>query len=718
MTRTDPWTDRIAQSQEPAERRALLAEVAGWRARHLGDIPATRAATLAISKLHRLLGDEESAVREARSLVSLCHSSPVASEAEYEAAREWLAQLGERAPRLPGAPGSRRGGRDAGREGGRENRRERPAPAQGEPKGAADGEARGARDEALALAELGDHAGALRALRGRRGASVDLLRTWIQLARALATADAGRREADLRDLEQRLRRRVRGEAADAEPRPEPARERAPVEADEAPETADDPLSKLLGRPAPRRRERRNELIERFAEEHPERVDELAAAALEHHVLTAGPRTPVPWLASVVGRALAADGPRTAATLERMGREGVFAVTAYQEEPFGRLVRLMRAAHAEGLATGALRRGVLARAEPQDRKLWTLRVGSGEGERMLVIAPTAAEPYPEGMAARLAQRLTHLCPRLVLLAPGPGNAGLREAAGALGLRVLGADPGDEELLAALADAPVVEAALEPRESAEPGAEERRAPESGPRPAEQLADALSRDASIEELAPLLERFGRRFRAVQAAERALGPRPDDDRVANLLAALHAVAPEGEALPEAVTLAVRAAASGGARSRAALVEEPLAHRFGGPGIDVVIDLARVALDEGWELYRVLRGPTRREREAHPVLETLGPPLQGVWRLLLRRGEARGEIWYVAHLPIEGRAALPQMLLEEGRRVVVLPIDADLLAWYGTLRAPEAIGWTGSETEALRTELASWTAPGLPNAEAEASLG
>src|SRR5690606_24120136 len=103
MTRLDQWSDRIAQSQDPAERRALLAEVAGWRARHLGDIPATRAATLAISKLHRLLGDEEAAVREARSLVSLCHSSPVASEAEYEAAREWLAQLGERAPRLPGA---------------------------------------------------------------------------------------------------------------------------------------------------------------------------------------------------------------------------------------------------------------------------------------------------------------------------------------------------------------------------------------------------------------------------------------------------------------------------------------------------------------------------------------------------------------------------------------------------------------------------------------
>src|SRR5690606_17757936 len=160
-----------------------------------------------------------------------------------------------------------------------------------------------------------------------------------------------------------------------------------------------------------------ELVERFAEEHPERVDELAAAALEHHVLTAGPRTPAPWLASVVGRALSADGPATRATLDRMGQEGVFAVTAYQEEPFGVLVRVQRAARAQGLPTGALRRGVLARAEPQDRKMWTLRIGDGDAERMLVVAPTSDEPYPEGMAARLAQRLTHLCPRLVLLAPG-------------------------------------------------------------------------------------------------------------------------------------------------------------------------------------------------------------------------------------------------------------------------------------------------------------
>lgn len=703
MTRMDQWSDRIAQSHEPADRRALLAEVAGWRARHLGDIPATRAATLAISRLHRLLGDEEAAVREARSLVSLCHSTPVASEAEYEAAREWLAQLGERAPRLPGAPGKQ--GRDKGRA--------KAAAAE------ATAEGRSIREEVISRVERGDYTGALKASANRRGASAELMRAWVQLTRALSTDDPERRESDLRDLEQRLRRRVGAAEAEA-PAPVPApTPEAPAPA--APEPIpDDPLSRLLGRAVPRRRERRTEIIERFAEEHPERVDELAAAALEHHVQTSGPRTPAPWLATVVGRALAADGARTRATLERMQADGVFAVTAYQEEPFGRLVALQQEAGQQGWTLGPMRRGVLARAEPRERKLWTLRLGREDGERMLVVAPDTDEAYPEGMGARLAQRLTHLCPRIVLLAPGAGNAGLREAASALGLRVFSTDPGGDALLQALAEAPTVEGVPEARETAEPAPapSEPARPDEGPRPAEALAEALARDADASELAPILERFGRRFRAVQAAERVLGARPDDDRAASVLHALHASAAPSEAIPEALTLAVRAAAAGGERSRAALVESPMSQRFGGPGVDVVVDLARVVMEEGWELHRVLRGPTRREREAHPVLDTLSGPLQGLWRLLVRRGDLRGEVWYVAHLPIEGRAALPQLLLDDVRRAIVLPIDPDLLAWYETLNAPEAIGWTGDEGEALRTELASWSAPGPSDAEASASLG
>src|SRR5690606_1447103 len=148
---------------------------------------------------------------------------------------------------------------------------------------------------------------------------------------------------------------------------------------------DDPLSKLLGRAAPRRRERRNELVERFAEHHPDRLDELAAAALEHHAPPSGPRTPAPWLASVDVRALPADGPLTGAARRLMRGAGVFAVTAYDEEPFALHVRVQRAAPAQGWTPGAMRRGVLARAEPQECKMWTLRLGRDGDERMLVVA---------------------------------------------------------------------------------------------------------------------------------------------------------------------------------------------------------------------------------------------------------------------------------------------------------------------------------------------
>ena len=80
-------------------------------------------------------------------------------------------------------------------------------------------------------------------------------------------------------------------------------------------------------------------------------------------------------------------------------------------------------------------------------------------------------------------------------------------------------------------------------------------------------------------------------------------------------------------------------------------------------------------------------------MLDAVGEHLSGLWRLLVSQGDRKGEVWFVGGLPIEGRAGLPQLLLEERPRAVVLPVaDSELLGWYGTLRAPEAIGWTGSE--------------------------
>jgi hypothetical protein len=38
--------------------------------------------------------------------------------------------------------------------------------------------------------------------------------------------------------------------------------------------------------------------------------------------------------------------------------------------------------------------------------------------------------------------------------------------------------------------------------------------------------------------------------------------------------------------------------------------------------------------------------------------------------------------------------------RVVVLPIDLELLGWYSRIGGPPAIGWTGGEADAVRAAL------------------
>jgi hypothetical protein len=134
------------------------------------------------------------------------------------------------------------------------------------------------------------------------------------------------------------------------------------------------------------------------------------------------------------------------------------------------------------------------------------------------------------------------------------------------------------------------------------------------------------------------------------------------------------------------------------------------------VIDLARVLMDAGWELHRVLRGPTRRECTSHPVLETLAPSMSGLWRLLIRKDDRKGEVWYLADLPAEGRAGVPQLLLEDWQRVVVVPLEPDLLAWWRTLGSADALGWTGAEGEALVGAVEQFVARAEPREEEDGS--
>jgi hypothetical protein len=363
-----------------------------------------------------------------------------------------------------------------------------------------------------------------------------------------------------------------------------------------------------------------------------------------------------------------------------------AVLAYDEAPFQRVVPLVSAARAAGWTITSLRRGVLSRGEPADRKVWTLRIQRADGpESMLAFAPEAGEPYAEGKAEELADRMRSLCPRTQLVASGDGNAALRAAIEALGLPAFVDDPGDEALLAAVAELTTVEA---PDEPAQPTAPDRL-----------VALLTEGEPTGESLAAILGEFRRPTKAFRVAERV---EPSDAAAAALLQAMPQVVDPEESLAEGVTLAVRVAAAGGAATRAVLTG-PLAERYGGPALGPVAELAEALVQDDWQVFRVLRGPTRRERQNHPVLETLAGDMRGLWRLLLRRGDVRGEVWYVHELAPEGRAGVPQLLLEDRQRVVVLPVDPDLLAWYRELCGPAPIGWTGDEAASLREACATW---------------
>ncbi|MBT3219613.1 MAG: hypothetical protein HN348_11025, partial [Proteobacteria bacterium] len=78
------WADRIAATDDEQSRRELLAELGAWRAARLTDIPALRDAAFAMSRIYALMGSHQDAVREARALLSLCHTVPPASEEEID----------------------------------------------------------------------------------------------------------------------------------------------------------------------------------------------------------------------------------------------------------------------------------------------------------------------------------------------------------------------------------------------------------------------------------------------------------------------------------------------------------------------------------------------------------------------------------------------------------------------------------------------------------
>ncbi len=670
----ETWADRVATVNEPESQRALMAEIAVWRARRLTDVPATRQGTWAIAKLHQQLGDTEQAAKEARQLLSLCQTPPLATKDEVSEARRLLTQLGEKAPKLPQMERAAKPARK-----GRERERE-PAPGR-------DG------DDALVSARKEAALGHTRKVRklvaDRRGGVWTALRAWSALTDGLAGDEAALRAAA-------------AEALDELARLAGIRSQEPVPEEKGGDVAEGPLAELLGRPVPTKRRAALTMAEAFLKDHPERLDELADRMLEHHVTTSGPQGSASWLTGLVAQALVAGGEATRARVQALQASGARGVALFDAWPFHRAVRLGSAAAVAGWIVDGLREGVLSRGEPADRKVWTLRVSDDKGQRMLAIAPHASEPWPGSLAGDLAKRLAQLAPSAVLLATGVGNAGLRDAAAAEGLVALGEDADDAALLEQLGGRdPVAARERAPRRADEaPSAEQPK----GPSAPEQLTALLTSGEPLDPaaLVEVLKGFRRPSSALRVAERVEAPMT----VATaLLQAVHEASDDDRVLPEGTTLGIRAAAAGVAEARAMLVDGPTARRFGGDGVGDVADLGKVLVDDGWELFRVLRGTTRREKERAPVLDTLGEALDGLWRLLVRKGDVKGEVWYLGSLSPEGRAGVPQLLLEEHNRAVVLPVEPELLAWYGELGGPEAIGWTGDDAAALTQAVAGWSA-------------
>jgi len=667
------WTERIIAAEDERSRRELLAEIGQWRAAHLTDIPALREAAYAMSRLYAVLGDHQGATREAKSLLSLCQTPPLAMEEELAAAQAYLRSLG-----ASGVVASTRQRRRSDR---KAEPKERPGPTEEAP----------ARTQAMEAALEGRWGDALAALKGRKGPRLDLVRAWISLARALEQEDPTLRERELRDLESRLRAKVAGKSEVAE---------KPVQAppaDAAAPREDHPLVALLGAPVPRKWKPRLALIERFLEEHPERIDELAALALDHHVAVLGLREPAPWLVGIVGKAMAsADASRTRNALEHLTRAGAYAVTAYGEPPFAVLVDLLRAAAGRAWSAVALRRGVSSRGEPRDRKLWTLRYTEGGVERLVVVGAATDEPYPEGMAERLAERIPHLCSRAVLVAPGSGNAGLRKAASDLGLQAL-EDVASPAILAALDAAVEVGTPQEP-----PRPEPVRPPEDA---LVTLRDVLlggeaPAEASLAGVLSSMRRVHPAFAVARVALEEIAEEERESRAVTFLRAADQVAPERARLPEGITLAVRLAASDATSgaARELLTTQPTAARYGGPGVEVVVEIARLVHQGGWSLRRVLRGPTARERRTDPVLAALTEVDEGLWRLHVTRDDAQAEVWFLTDLAPEGRASAARLLASEGQRVVVLADDPELVQWYQGLGGPPGV----VGVEALRGSLPS----------------
>lgn len=665
------WQEALTKADNDAARHALVTEVSQWRAAHLIDVVGQRESAYALAKLYQGLGDGAAALREAQGLLSLCRTPPMCGDAELDVATTLVGSLGGKVP-------SRKSLRPTPR-----TRANPPAKSAGPRSGTP-------VERAMALGRDGDYSAAFRLLKGKGGPQVFAARMWLDLTRAMAEPQEQREKrlrAVINRLEQGLPRAARPAAAatPARPAPEPKGR----------------LGALLGRGLPTRRPAMLRVVHRFIDDNPGRADAVAAAALLDHFEDNGAEAPAPWLAGLVGRAT--GGSETAAALTTLADGGSVAVQIYQEPPFEALVDQWKLASKAGYRFVDLRRGVM-RGEPDDRRLWTLRLATDAGEGLIALGPDRADAYDEAMAVEIAKRLTSLAPKPVLVAAGDGNAGLRAAAAALDVAVVD----QSQALGAVGDR-LVPRAPDRREKAADAKHDKRPVEPSPpakasRPT--LAEYVGRvralltgdgEVTVDALEPLVAPI-KRIRDVLDLGDELLSNDAAERLEALVVAIHRTAPPHVRLLQATTLLLRGAAKPGQESLADLLTTgETAGRLGGAGVERVISAATALQHAGYHLDRVLRGATRRERREHPAIEVLADHLDGLWRLVVTKDGVRGEVWVAETLPPEGQAGLPQLALRPGNRVALVG-DELAPAWS------EVGGPTVVALESLVEQVQGWT--------------
>lgn len=647
------WNIRLTEAADEISRRKLIGELGVWRAAHLADIPAMRSAAFLMSRLYQLVGDHQSAVNEAGSLYSLCQTAPVATGEEFKKARAQLQSLGL----------------VVAERGGLVERKKAPS--------------RDPAEELRRLIAKGDSAGAMKLLKGRKGPKASLYRLWIELNRALKMENEGDALADVRRVHGLLGRRLDlgGEARSKAT----SKTENNAYSEKRSDAEQDPLARFMGlKSLPRKRDPKTRLIERFINEHPERLDDLVSVALTSHVELEGLKRTAPWLAGLVARALvSAPQGETRRCVDRLLSQGAYAVTAYEEAGAKRGIALLGQALKEGWAFRSFRRGVLRDGRLEGRKVWTLKLAQDSREKMVALIADDVDGLESELQGQVLDSLYRISSGalLSLTREQPNFQGLAVEKGFS--CVVSEDPSVVlKALAALASA---------------GQGPARPPKASP-----LFDALrtAEPPTAEVLLPLIEKYRRTYKSFEACRGLLtDPSISDaqERVATFLRAADQVAPEKVKLNEGVTVVVQGAAmlEGGPIARL-LEEESALRRYGGAEVLELVPIARAVIEAGWSVRRVMLGPTRRERDIH---SDLGEASDALWRLIIEGQEQTAEVWFTK---ASGGAGVKLLALLPAERPCLILSTEEFSSEASA--NPATLVWDGSQGAALVEALSSWS--------------